>query len=100
MGTEIHSGEKGMISPDLLAILCCPETKEALSLLSRDLVDRLNQRISKGEIKNKGGQIIREPVDGGLLRQDHQIVYAIRDQIPVMLIEEGIVVQPNDLLSS
>ena len=99
MGTEIHSGEKGMISPDLLAILCCPETKEELSLLPRNLVDRLNQRISRGEIKNKGGQSITEPVDGGLLRRDQQIVYAIRDQIPVMLIEEGIVVQPNDLLS-
>jgi uncharacterized protein YbaR (Trm112 family) len=100
MSTETHRDEKGMISPDLLAILCCPETKEELSLLPADAIAQLNQRISQGAIKNKGGQTITEPVDGGLLRRDQQIVYAIRDQIPIMLIEEGLVVKPGDLHSN
>lgn len=96
---ETHKGEKGMIAPDLLAILCCPETKEGLSVLPNEIVERLNQRIGKGEIKNKAGEIVTDLLDGGLLRQDRQIVYAVRDQIPIMLIEEGIVVEANDLIS-
>ncbi|MGD9853301.1 MAG: Trm112 family protein [Nitrospirales bacterium] len=100
MGSEIPTSEKGIIAPDLLAILCCPETKKGLSLLKAEEVVRLNQRIKQGEVKNKGGQLITEPLDGGLLREDKQIVYAIRDQIPIMLIEEGIVVESNDLLTS
>ncbi len=100
MNSEIPTREKGMIAPDLLAILCCPETKQALSLLSAEAVEGLNDRINQGEIKNKAGQIVTEPVDGGLLREDRSIVYAIRDQIPIMLIEEGIVVNSEDYLSS
>ncbi|MGE0475054.1 MAG: Trm112 family protein [Nitrospirales bacterium] len=100
MGSEVQPSEKGVIAADLLTILCCPETKQGLSLLEAKAVVRLNQRISQGEIKNKGGQIITEPLDGGLLREDKHIVYAIRDQIPIMLIEEGIVVESNDLLFS
>ena len=99
MGSEIQPREKGRITADLLTILCCPETKQGLSLLEAEAVVRLNHRINQGEIKNKGGQIITEPLDGGLLREDKQIVYAIRDQIPIMLIEEGIMVESNDFLS-
>ena len=95
MNSEIPTGEKGRIAPDLLAILCCPETKQPLSLLSAEAVEGLNDRITQKEIKNKAGQIITEPVDGGLLREDKTIVYAIRDQIPIMLIEEAIVVNPD-----
>ena len=100
MSLETQTNEKGTIAPDLLSILCCPETKEELSLLSVEAVNGLNQRISKGELKNRGGQIITDPLDGGLLRRDQQIVYAIRDQIPIMLIEEGILVGPQDFIAS
>lgn len=100
MISEIPPSDKGLIAPDLLAILCCPETKKGLSLLKAEEVVRLNSRISQGEVRNKGGRIITEPLDGGLLREDRQVVYAIRDQIPIMLIEEGIEVEFNDFLSS
>ncbi len=95
MNSEIPTGEKGMIAPDLLSILCCPETKQTLSLLSAAAVEGLNDRIKLKEIKNTAGQTVTEPLDGGLLREDKRIVYAIRDQIPIMLIEEGIVVNPE-----
>lgn len=80
------------IDKDLLAILCCPETKQDVSLASETLVANLNERIAKGELKNKGGQAVSEKLDGGLLRADKKILYPIREDIPVMLIEEGIFV--------
>ncbi len=97
MKTDTIPHDKGMIASDLLAILCCPETKQNIRLLEPSLVEKLNQRIEKGELKTKGGQSVAEKIDGGLLRNDETVVYPIRDQIPIMLIEEGIVVGKSDL---
>ena len=81
------------IDKELLAILCCPESKQDVNLASDALIATLNDRIGKGELKNKAGQIVTEKLDGGLLRADKKILYAIREDIPVMLIEEGIPVE-------
>jgi uncharacterized protein YbaR (Trm112 family) len=95
--TDTASHDKGMIAQDLLAILCCPETKQDIRLLEPTVVDQLNQRIVNGELKTRGGQPVTEKIDGGLLRKDETVVYPIRDQIPIMLIEEGILVEKSDL---
>ncbi|WP_342349571.1 Trm112 family protein [uncultured Nitrospira sp.] len=99
MRSEDTSTGKGEIAADLLAILCCPETKQEVCLLDQTVVERLNKRISKGELKTKGGQPVTEQIDGGLLRTDRTVAYPIRDQIPIMLIEEGILVEKSDLSS-
>ena len=95
--TGTAPNEKGTIAPDLLGILCCPETKQEVSLLAPEVVNRLNQRIANGELNTKGGQSVKEKIDGGLLRKDGTIVYPIRDQIPVMLIEEGILIAESEI---
>lgn len=87
---ETHN--KGTISNDLLAILCCPETKQEVSLIDKKTLDRLNARIEKGELHTKAGEAVKDKLDGGLIRKDKKIVYPIRDQIPIMLIEAGIMV--------
>ncbi len=97
MGTENLQIGKGDIAADLLAILCCPETKQEVRPLETAVVERLNQRIVKGELKTKGGQPVTEKIDGGLLRKDNTVAYPIRDQIPIMLIEEGILIEESDL---
>ncbi|MEO8327709.1 MAG: Trm112 family protein [Nitrospirota bacterium] len=99
MRSEDTSTGKGEIAADLLAILCCPETKQEVCLLDQTVVERLNKRISKGELKTKGGQPVAEQIDGGLLRTDRKVAYPIRDQIPIMLIEEGILIEKSDLSS-
>ena len=82
------------IEKDLLAILCCPETKQAVSLADDQLIDKLNGAISKGELKNKAKKPVTEKLDGGLIRTDNKILYPIREDIPVMLIDEGIPLEP------
>lgn len=96
METDTTSHDKGIIAQDLLAILCCPETKQDIRLLEPTFVEQLNQRIIKGELKTKDGQLVTEKIDGGLLRKDEKVVYPIRDQIPIMLIEEGILIEKSD----
>ncbi len=90
MGDTHASAGNVNIDKDLLAILCCPETKQDVAMAADTLIGRLNERIANGELKNKGGQIVTEKLDGGLLRADKKILYPIREDIPVMLIEEGI----------
>ena len=91
MADTDRSPGKINIDKDLLAILCCPETKQDVSLAPDALIARLNERIAAGKLKNKASQIVTERLDGGLLRADKKILYPIRQDIPVMLIEEGIV---------
>lgn len=78
------------LDKDLLAILCCPETKQPVSLADGDLIKQLNEAVARGALQNKGRKPVTEPLDGGLIRADRSILYPIREDIPVMLIEEGI----------
>jgi uncharacterized protein YbaR (Trm112 family) len=78
------------IDKDLLAILCCPDTKQDLSVADDALISKLNKAVSLGQLKNKANKPVTEPLDGGLIRGDRKILYPIREDIPVMLVEEGI----------
>jgi uncharacterized protein YbaR (Trm112 family) len=50
----------------------------------------LNEAVSRGQLKNKASKPVTELLDGGLIRSDRKMLYPIREDIPVMLIEEGI----------
>lgn len=79
-----------MIDADLLKILCCPETRQPLSLADGGLVQQLNERISARTLVNRAGKPVTRPCDGGLLRKDGQFVYPICSGIPVLLMDEAI----------
>ena len=78
------------IDQQLLDILACPETKEPVSLADDAFIAKLNAAIEAGALKNRIGELITEKIDGGLVRQDQKYLYPIRDDIPIMLIDEGI----------
>ncbi|NKB87692.1 MAG: Trm112 family protein [Acidobacteria bacterium] len=79
-----------MIDTELLEILACPENKTPVRLADAAEIESLNGRISAGGVTNRGGSPVKDPVDGGLIREDGAYLYAIRDEIPVMLIDEAI----------
>ncbi len=60
------------IDKDLLAILCCPDTKQDVSLADGSLIAKLNEAVSLGQLKNKANKPITEPLDGGLIRSDRR----------------------------
>jgi uncharacterized protein len=79
------------MNTELLQILRCPETHHALALVDATLLAQINERIRAGQLANRAGEPIHQPIDGGLIRVDHKCLYPIRDEIPVLLAEEAIV---------
>ena len=82
-----------MVDAQLLEILCCPETKQDVALAPAALVEELNKRVAAGSLKNRKGDVIKEKMEAGLLRADGKFLYAIREDIPIMLIDEAIAVE-------
>ena len=79
-----------MIAPELLSVLCCPETHQDLRLAEPSLLERLNRQIAARSLKNRAGQVVAEALNGGLVRADGKFLYPIRHDIPVMLVTEAI----------
>ena len=79
-----------MVDQDLLDILVCPENKTAVKLVDDEVLAKVNDAIQAKTLKNRGGEAVEDAVDGGLLREDGAYLYAIRDDIPIMLIDESI----------
>ena len=82
-----------MVHPDLLEILACPEDKTPVHLMEAKALAALNERIGKGEVKTRGGQPVTEPVPEALVREDGKYAYPVRDDIPIMLVDEAIPLQ-------
>ncbi len=79
-----------MIDRELLEILCCPKTKVPVEMLSEDKLKAVNDRIGRGEVKTVDGSKVDKPLDSGLITEDGKTIYRIDDDIPIMLIDEGI----------
>lgn len=84
-----------MVNQELLEILVCPETKQPLSMADPETLERVNGAIERGELRNRGGDPVKDRIPEGLVRQDGKVLYPVWDDIPVMLLDEGISLDPN-----
>lgn len=78
------------LDSELLEILVCPETRQSVRMADAAVLARVNQAISEGVLKNRGGNRVQAPLDSGLVRDDGRVLYPVRDDIPVMLLDEAI----------
>ncbi|MCH7563043.1 MAG: hypothetical protein IH968_04375 [Gemmatimonadetes bacterium] len=85
-----------MVDPELLQILVCPETRQPVRPAGADVLTRLNSAIEAGTVVNQGGQEVREPIEEGLVREDGKVLYPVREEIPIMLIDEAIALDADD----
>ena len=79
-----------MIDKEFLEILVCPQNHMPLELADAALLARLNRAIAEGRITSTAGRPVEDSLQGGLVRQDHALLYPIVDEIPVLLAEEAI----------
>ncbi|MCZ6685454.1 MAG: hypothetical protein O6849_05675 [Candidatus Dadabacteria bacterium] len=83
-----------MINEELLNIIVCPETKQDLVIAESDIVDKINTLIENGDLLNRSKQKVTEKIDGGLIQKDdRKYLYPIRDEIPILLIDESIALE-------
>jgi uncharacterized protein YbaR (Trm112 family) len=75
---------------NLLDIICCPVTRSPLELMPADLLARINALIVAGELKRVNDELVEQNLEAGLMTRDGRIAYPIRDGIPVLLEEHGI----------
>lgn len=71
---------------ELLGLLCCPETHQALRAATPAELAFANRT----GVLNRAGRVGIRSVKGGLVREDGLILYPVWDEIPCLLIEEGI----------
>jgi uncharacterized protein YbaR (Trm112 family) len=85
-----------MLSRDFLAMVRCPENRTPLALADESLIARINRAIAERRVKNRAGQLVGRRLDGGLVREDRAVLYPIVDRIPILLLDEGIVLNQLD----
>jgi uncharacterized protein YbaR (Trm112 family) len=83
-----------MMPADLLNMLRCPDDRSPLVEAETAVVARLNADVAAGKLRNRGGDVVAQPLDGGLVRSDGRYLYPIVDGIPVLLVDEAIPLAP------
>jgi len=78
------------VDTQLLEILVCPETRQPLQLASAEALSRINAAVASGSLKNRSGQIVSTELSSALIREDGSLLYPVRDDIPIMLVDEAI----------
>ncbi len=79
-----------MILEKLLKILACPTTQKPLVLVSQELLEKINRKISQGKCYTVGEKKITMPIQAALYEPDSGLMYRIEDEIPVLLCEEAV----------
>jgi len=79
-----------LLTEQSLSMLRCPETRQTLRLIDAAQLAQLNDKIAARTLLNRSGTKLERPLDGGLVREDGQVVYPILDRIPILLADEGI----------
>jgi uncharacterized protein len=65
------------VDDDMLRILCCPVTHQALHIADPAALSDASAKVSR-------------PITEGLIREDGRMLYPIRNGIPLLMPEEGI----------
>ena len=68
---SVESRPDFCVNADLLALLCCPETRQRLRVATMD-------------------ELLRAKVADGIAREDGLVIYPILDGIPMLMVEHAV----------
>jgi uncharacterized protein YbaR (Trm112 family) len=72
-------------------LLRCPETQQRLTVAPLELLGHLRTEQVAGRLMARSGKPVETPLEAGLLRLDGTVLYPVCKGIPVLVVEEGIV---------
>ena len=79
-----------MIDSEFLAMLVCPATRQPLRAASDEEVVSVNARLEGGGLRNRGGEVVQEPLSEALATTDGAWLYPVRLGFPILLASEAI----------
>lgn len=83
------------MDPKFLEILVCPKTHKPLREATPGELSRVNQAIQEGKARNDAGVTVEERLESGLVPPEGNVIYPVRDDIPVLMAAEGIPLEPS-----
>ena len=79
------------VDAKLLDIICCPVTRSPMEIMPEATLREVNRRIKDSRLVSRDGTVLTEELLEALVTRDGKLAYPIRDGIPVMLEDHGIV---------
>jgi uncharacterized protein YbaR (Trm112 family) len=80
----------------LLNILRCPVTHKGLSIVRRELLEKVNGAIGEGQLVNRDGNTLDAGLAEALVTDDGKLLYPVNDGIPVLLEGESVSLEQLD----
>ena len=81
------------MDPNLLNIICCPVTREKLSIATSKQLEFINAEIANSTLKKLDGSIAEKPQSKALINATKTLLYPIEEDIPILLENEAIEVK-------
>ena len=78
------------MDPNLLNIICCPVTREKLSIATSKQLEFINAEIANSTLKKLDGSIAEKPKSKALINATKTLLYPIEEDIPILLENEAI----------
>ena len=78
------------MAPNLLNIICCPVTREKLSIATSKQLEFINAEIANSTLKKLDGSIAEKPQSKALINATKTLLYPIEEDIPILLENEAI----------
>jgi len=78
------------MDPNLLNIICCPVTREKLSMVTSKQLALINAEIANNTLTKLDGSIAENPQSKALINATKTLLYPIEEDIPILLENEAI----------
>ena len=78
------------MDPNLLNIICCPVTREKLSIATSKQLEFINAEIANSMLKKLDGSKAEKPQSKALINATKTLLYPVEEDIPILLENEAI----------